>query len=717
MIRVFALVIVTALGVAGQTASTPAPSAPVRRAAPAAKPAPPVPAPEQLKYPPLKPIEIPPVATFTLPNGLNLFLLEDHELPLVGGLALVRTGNLFDPPGKVGLATMTGMVMRTGGTKAKTGDQIDEELEDIAAHVESEIGETSGSVSFSALKENSGQVLAVFHDLLTAPAFRPDKIALAKTQLNSGIVRRNDEPRAIADREFAATVYGKDTPYGWDDQYDTIARITRQDLRGFYQRYFFPSNTMVAVWGDFQTGEMKDRLEKLFADWTVTQPPVPPFPKVEAKPAPGVYLAVKQDVAQTFFTVGQLGGELRDKDYPALEIMADILGGGFQSRLFKEIRTRMGNAYDIGASWGANYDHPGLFEISGSTKSPSTLETLQAIRQEVERMRTSEVSESELETARDTALNSLVFAFDTRSKTLGRVLAYEYFGYPKDFIQQYQAALAGVTRADVLRVARERLSPDRFSIVAVGNPDQFAKPLNSLGPMHSIDLTIPSPTKEPVQADANSVAAAGQLLERARKAVGGADKLAAVKDLTANVTFQFDAPAGGTQAAETYRWIAPTYYREDTRMQGRAISAYCDGKTAWVASGQNSGPPPPPLLQQLQDALSRVYFRTLRADHEPGWTVSAIDDTTVEVVVGERSYRMAFDPATGLMQSMSYDLPVAQGPPQTMEEDYSDFREIGGIKIPFRTVLLRGGQKFAETTVNDYKINSGIDIATLGKRP
>jgi len=160
----------------------------------------------------------------------------------------------------------------------------------------------------------------------------------------------------IRDSEFTNTVYGKNTPYGWEEEYDTIDRVTRADLASFYRRYFFPANTMLAVWGDFSASEMKVRLEKLFADWTVEQPPVPAFPPVSAKPAVGTYLASKSDVTQTFFSMGQLGGLLKDKDYPALEIMADILGGGFQSRLFRRVRTEMGNAYEIGADWAANYD-------------------------------------------------------------------------------------------------------------------------------------------------------------------------------------------------------------------------------------------------------------------------------------------------------------------------------------------------------------------------
>jgi zinc protease len=449
---------------------------------------------KDLKFPPLAPVKIPQVEIYTMPNGMRVYLLENHELPLVSGLALVRTGNLFDPADKIGLATMTGMVMRTGGTRAKTGDQLDQDLENVAASVESSIGETSGEVSFSALRDNGNDVLSAFHDVLTEPEFRQDKIDLAKVELRGEIARRNDDAEAIASREFRNTVYGKNTPYGWQIEYSTLDRIQRDDLIAFYRRYFFPANVMLAVYGDFSTADMKARLERLFGAWNRHEPAVPPFPPVEAKPRPGVFLATKEDVNQTVFFLGHLGGELREKDDPALEIMADILGGGFSSRLFKRVRTALGYAYGIGADWSAGYDHPGVFEISGSTKSQTTTDAIEVTRQEAERIRTSEVADAELETAKGTALNGFVFNFDTPSKTLSRILRYEYYGYPRDFIFQFQKALAAVTKADVLRAAKQHVRPQDFTIVAAGNPAEFGKPLTALGvPVHPIDLTIPPP--------------------------------------------------------------------------------------------------------------------------------------------------------------------------------------------------------------------------------
>jgi zinc protease len=275
-------------------------------------------------------------------------------------------------------------------------------------------------------------------------------------------------------------------------EYATLSNIKRDDVVNFYKRYYFPANIMLAVQGDFSAPEMKAKLEKLFGGWSVTQPAVPPFPKVNSHPTPGIRVAPKTDVTQTSFAMGHLGGELRDKDYPALEVMSDILGGGFDSRLFLTVRTKLGYAYDISSSWGAGYDHAGVFDISGSTKSASTADTLRAVFAQIRLIQTQEVSEQELQTAKDTVVNGFIFNFDTPSKTLNRYLVYRYYGYPDDFIFQYQKAVQQVTRADVLRVAKQYIDPAKFVIVAVGNPKDFGTPLSSLElPVTQLDLTIP----------------------------------------------------------------------------------------------------------------------------------------------------------------------------------------------------------------------------------
>ncbi|HEY2019086.1 MAG TPA: pitrilysin family protein, partial [Bryobacteraceae bacterium] len=674
---------------------------------------------KDLKHPALRPIQVPNVETFTLPNGMRLYLLEDHELPVVNGSALVKTGNLFDPRDKIGLATLTGSVMRSGGSRTKTGEQLDEQLENIAASVESHISESSGAVSFSALKENTDEVLGVFKDILTSPEFRQEKLDLAKSQMRSGISRRNDDAQNIVEREFSSILYGRDTPYGWQEDYATIDRINRGDLQAFYQRYFFPANVMLSVRGDFDAAAMKANLEKLFADWTVKQPPVPEFPKVGPAPAGGTYLAVKRDVTQTFFAMGHLSGDLKDKDAPALAIMADILGGGFQSRLLQRVRTQMGNAYSISANWEAGYDHPGLFEISGGTKSLSTVETIKAIREEVERIRTTEVTEAELKTAKDTALNGLVFAFDTKAKTLGRILTYEYFGYPKDFFQQYQKALAAVTRADVLRVAKEHLDPARFVLMTVGNPADFGQPLDSLGsPVSNIDLTIAPPKPAAAKSNSASLEKGKQLLQRVQQAVGGADKLAAVKDSRVVSDFRLAPTSGGGIASETDSWIFPSQFRQESSGAAGMFTLFWDSKYGWISTPQGWGPLAGPQLKDVKCDLFRVYFQFLLSDRIEGRRVNALDDETIEISDGDgQIVKLVLDPRTGLPLRELYDTAREQDQTVVTQEDYSDFREVAGIKFPYQATMRQGGQKFADVTVKEVRVNTGLKPAELQKRP
>jgi len=670
---------------------------------------------KDLKFPPLPAVKIPEPVEFTLSNGMRVFLLEDHELPLVSGSALVRTGNLFDPATKRGLAGLTGEVLRSGGTKAKTGDQLDEELENVAAQVESQIGESSGTLSFSCLKENTDQVLGIFKDFLTSAEFREDKVDLSKTQLRSEISRRNDDPGGIAEREFSDILYGRNNPYGWMIEYAHVDNIQRQDLVDFYHRFYFPSNIMLEIYGDFSAADMKTKLEQLLGSWKYSQPPVPPFPKVQQPATPGVFLATKTDVTQTFFNVGHLGGELRDKDYPALEVASQILGGGFASRLFRNVRTEHGWAYNIGSGWAASYDHPGTFRISGSTQSAHTVDTLKAIREELDKIRTSEVTDQELQTAKDTTLNGFVFHFDRPSKTLNRLVQYEYYGYPRDFIFQYQKAIAAVTKADILRVAQKYFRPQDLTYVATGNPQEFGTPLSALGmKVEPIDLTIPEPKKETAQADPASLEKGKALLQRVQQALGGADKLAAVKDIQYQANVEMQTPGAVMKVKQTNTFLAPSSLRQDLELPFGKQSVYSDGTTGWMAGMQGMQALPPQAVKQARAEVFRQIALIVLSDRDPDRTVNyAGSGMLVISSKNGESVRLEVDEKTGIPAKTSYQ----EGGQGVISQIFSDWRDVNGIRLPFAWTTMRDDKQFATVKIDNYKINSGLTPEVLSKKP
>ncbi|MFC1763016.1 M16 family metallopeptidase [Planctomycetota bacterium] len=447
----------------------------------------------KLEYSPLSDISIPDIRKTTLPNGMRLYLLEDHELPLVHFSAIIRTGSLYEPADKTGLAEITGQVMRTGGTATHTGDELDALLESLAASVETSIGQGSGSASASALTEDVDTILPIFAEVLMSPAFRADKLQLALMQHSSAIARRNDHPSDIADREFTKLIYGSESPYARQTEYHTLASISQQDLIEFHQRFFVPNNVMLAVWGDFESERMIEKINQAFAAWEKRTVNIPNRPTVDYTYPKTVNLIRKPDINQSHITMGHIGGLRSDPDYFALIVANRILGSGFTGRLFKNVRSRLGLAYSVYGYYGAHFAHPGIFYVGCQTKSESTVQAIEAMTAEVFRMTQEDVTEEELAVAKESFLNSFVFNFDTRGEIINRLMIYDYYGYPADFLQRTKRGIESVTQPDVRRVAQQHYHPDKMQILIVGRPGDFDRPLSVLGDVNEIDITIPPP--------------------------------------------------------------------------------------------------------------------------------------------------------------------------------------------------------------------------------
>src|SRR5581483_6710064 len=465
--------------------------------------------------------------------------------------------------------------------------------------------------------------------------------------------------------------------------------------------------------------DMKSRLTAMFADWNAKQAPVPPFPQVQKAGGAGVYLAEKTDVTQTFFEVGHLGGLASDKDFSALEVATDILGGGFSSRLFRRIRTELGYVYDVSAYWGAQFDHPGLFEINGSTQSKYTVATLAAVRDELAKIRSAEVTPEELQVAKDKVLNSFVFRFDRPSKTLNRLMLYKYYGYPEDFVFRYQKAVESVTRADVLRVAQKYFNPDQLTIVTVGNPAEFGEPLSKLGlPVQKIDLTIPEPPRPPAAAVTAKTAEQGRaLLIEMQKAMGGPDKLAAIKSTRMQSSATMNAGGQEVKVSEVSLFVAPSSLRQELTLPFGTMVVYSNGQTGWMATPQGVQEAPPPMLKQARGELFRELFTLALSDRDPNRTISLAGPNTLNIADKEGdSVELRMDPATHLPAALVYS-EVGQAGPVNSEEDYSDWREVSGVKAPFHIKVSHDGKPFADAVVEDCKINPPLSADELAQKP
>ncbi|MFZ3013096.1 MAG: pitrilysin family protein [Nitrospira sp.] len=440
-----------------------------------------------------KPVEFSPPEPerVVLDNGMVLYLLEDHELPLVSITATMRTGSWLDPTDKIGLAGMTGAVMRTGGGGGLSAEQVDAELEQFAADVSIGIGRQSGAASLDVLSKDVKRGLEIFAGLIRTPAFDPARVELVKLQAIEGIRRRQDNPGSIVGREFAKMLYGAAHPSAREISLDSVTRITRDDLVTFHHNTIHPNGMILGVTGDFKRDEMVASLRTVFGNWKKGAVPELRIVDVpEAELSRPVVRFVGKETSQTHLRVGHLSIKENDPDYVALAIVNDILGGSsFRSRLFNDVRTKRGLAYSVGSRLNTGMHDQGVWLMRAETKLTSTQEVIERFVANIERIRAELVTDAELAEAKEAYVNSFVFSFASPSAIVSRLVELEYDGLPKDFLQQLRAKVVRLTKEDVLAAAKKHLRPDQLKIVAVGSGEALPKALSTFGEVKEITLS------------------------------------------------------------------------------------------------------------------------------------------------------------------------------------------------------------------------------------
>ncbi len=671
---------------------------------------------KELKYPPLSELKMPEVKREVLPNGMILFLVEDHQLPLIELSAWIRVGSVYEPADKVGLAAITGAVMRTGGTAKMNGDQIDKELDGLGATVETFVGLTCGNASMSVLKEDIDKGLSILADILMSPQFAEDKIELEKMNHRSGIARRNDLPMMIADREFKKLIYGDASVYARTTEYETIDNVTRDDLIAFHKKYFHPNSVIMGVWGNFEIKEMIKKIESAFANWKPIELDLPELPKVDYHFRSSVHLVKKEDINQTNIYMGHIGGKMDDPDYFALSVMNDILGGAFSGRLFKKVRSEQGLAYHVGGSSRSNFGYPGLFLLTCETKSQSTIKAIQSIMEEVKRITQEEVTDEELERAKKSFLNSFVFKFDTKGEIVKRLLTYEYYGFPLDFLQRTKENIEKVTKQDVLRVAQIHLHPEDLVILAVGKTLDFDQPLSVLGEVDTIDIyrTEKKAKEEVPEATPASLAKGKEILDQVIKASGGKDAFKSISNAVIKTETSASTPQGEFQISMITFHIFPDKIRQEMSMPFGTIVTVFDGEKGWMASPQGTQDLPESQLKEIKSELFRSHFHLFLAEDLKVQFIGeeSLDDKKVDVILlsdpAGNQLKMYVDQVTGLPLKESYHGTSMMGP-ATVEQIFSDYREVSGVKIPFSIKSFASGQKMAETKILEINFNTQID--------
>jgi zinc protease len=435
--------------------------------------------PEKLTYPPLE-FQPPDAAQFrvTLRSGPVAYVVPDRELPLVNISILVRCGEYLDPAGKEGLASLTGAMLSRGGTTNLTADELDERLAFLAAQLGTGVESTAGNISLNLLAKDLDEGFGLLRDILTAPGFQEDKLALRKDQMTQEMRQRNDDSGSIEGREVGMTAFGQGFWLNRDFTAKSLEAIKRDDLVQFHRRWFHPANFVVAVSGDFERDAMVARLERLFAQWPFRGETPPPIPTNTAFAAPGVYL-VNKDVNQGRVSILLPGLMRDDPDYFAGMIMNDILGGGgFTSRIMNRVRTEEGLAYSAGSALPGGVYFAPPFSASFQTKSRTVPYAVSLVLGEMQHMTTEPVSDQELQTTVNGIIERFPRAFSSKSQVAALFAQDEFTGrHAKDpnYWRTYRDKVRAVTKADIQRVAARVLQPDRVAVVVVGQRDDILR--------------------------------------------------------------------------------------------------------------------------------------------------------------------------------------------------------------------------------------------------
>jgi len=705
------VVLLLLAGGAGARAGIPEPTGPLRD-------------PRALTFPPLGVIREPEIERRTLANGLVVYLLEDHEFPLVDIQVLVHAGGLYEPQALRGVARLTGQVLRSGGTASIPGDSLDVRLESMGASIETEIRPTEGRLTASFLSQNANAGLVLLVDLMRRPAFPEEKLELAKVDARTEIASRNDDAVGIATREFGRLMYGDDSPYGWFPEYATIEAITRDDLVRFHETYFHPDRMILTVYGDFQRTAMLKELQRLLGDWPAVGKPLPPDPPVPAEGPQGVYYARKEGVTQSVVFFGLIGTRASDPDYAPLQLIDQILGSGFTSRLMNEIRTQRGLAYAVGSGPGTGWHHPGIWLVYLMTQSDSTVVAARLAREGIARIAREPVSEAELETAKEIVLNQLVFELSSKEKILRRRAFYEFYGYPGDFLERYQQRVRALTANDLLETAQRRIHADRIATVVVGLKEDFAEPIEDLGPVTELDIAIPAPASR-VQVPPPTAAALerGRAILDAAAAAHGADAWAGFRSIrlqgrgTLSMMGQtLPITLGELRVPPERRWS-----RLNIGGMAELVTAL-DGDRGWVRTPQGTSELTGDDLkdEKLERLREPGYFLAHRA--ELSWQAlepKVVDGTPCEAVYARESavqdWVLYFDAATHLLRAMEYAGRGPQGPVHA-EARYSDYREVSGARMYHAQLTLHDGQEFMRLQLDRIDVNVPVEEG-LFRRP
>ena len=440
-----------------------------------------------------RPVIFPPYEIRSLANGLQVVIVSQNEQPSVSIRMIVKAGAAQDPKGKLGVAMLTSSLLDQGAGN-RTAEQIADAIDFVGGVLGTGAGSDLSFINAVVMKDSYALALDLMADVAQRPTFAQAEIDRQKQQALSSLKVSAEDPDAVASQVIDRLIYGFH-PYGLPGAgtAESLKGLTRQDIVAFHQSYFVPNNALIAVVGDITTDDAMAGLEKAFGSWKAAPVPVsqPPDPPESTK---RVIVIDKKDAVQTEIRVGHLAIPRKHDDYEAISQAVKILGGEGANRLQQVLRSQRQLTYGASADLDT-YKMTGAIVAETDTQTRSTAEALRVVVDEFSRLQRERVYDEELHGAQDYMVGHFPLTIEVPDSIATQVLNQLFYELPVADLPKFRERVLKVTPADIQRVTRWFIRPDRLSVVLVGNADGFVKDLKGVGfgeyeriPIDSVDL-------------------------------------------------------------------------------------------------------------------------------------------------------------------------------------------------------------------------------------
>jgi len=698
-------------------------------------------------------VSFPPYQVKTLSNGLQVIAVSHHEQPAVSIRLFVRGGGAQDPVEKPGVAYLAASLLDQG-TTTKNAEQIATTIDSIGGAIGSGAGSDYTSITAAVMKDSLGLALDLVSDLARNPAFANEEIERQRQQILSGLKVSYDDPDYLAGVVFDRLVYGFH-PYGKPDSGTpaSVVAVTRADLLAFHKRWFGANNAILAIVGDVTAQDAFAGAERAFGSWARVELP-PTKPDEPPPPTRRLVIVDRPGAVQTEIRVGNTSLPRRHRDYLALDIAMKILGGEGGNRLHRVLRSDRGLTYGASAALNALKD-TGNLVAETDTRSETTAEALRLVVDEIVRLQRQRVQQRELSDAQEYLTGSFPLTIETPGAIAVQVLNAVFYGLDLNDLQTYRERVNMITVDDIQRVAQQYLHPDRLTIVLVGDASVFAKQLAGVGfdqveriPLAELDLSSPdlrrsrtpaagrvrpiafrpdAPRAEPIPAFLRPGATAGdarELIARAIAAKGGLDLLRSIQTVRMEWTATVDSDGARTNLPSTTTIRYPGAYRMEAQTPAGRVVQVFNGGQYWIEDARGAREAPAVLAEQIRGSVQRDTVPLLIALADGRVAAKRLADVVEEgralpaieiALPGSTPLTLIFDPATTLITKTRY---VFTGAPEgriAVEEQYSDYRDVRGLKVAFKMQVRRDGAPSVDRAVRSFDFNVPLDLALFTK--